>query len=54
MYGKVGVIWIYLLFHFKTDRKLKILIHDSVGVKMLKSMLLGVALSGFEELFDSF
>ena len=34
-----GAIWLYLPFHFYTDRKLKVSIHDSVGVK---SMLLGV------------
>ena len=55
--GRVGVIWVYgvirvyLLFRFKTDRKLKISIRDSVGVKIYAFRS---SLSGVEELFDNF
>ena len=45
------VIWVYLLFRFKTDRKLKISIHDSVGVKIYAFRS---SLSAVEELFDNF
>ena len=45
-----GVIWVYLLFRFKTDRKLKISIHDSMGVEIYARS----SLNGVEELFDNF
>ena len=46
-----GVIWVYLLFRFKTDRKLKISIHASVGVEIYAFRS---SLSGVKELFDNF
>ena len=46
----MGVIWIYLLFRFLTDHKFKILIHDSMGVKIYAFRS---RLSGVEELFDN-
>ena len=46
-----GVIWVYLFFRFLTDLKLKISIHDFMGVKIYTFRS---SLSGVEELFDNF
>ena len=45
------VIWVSLHFWFETDHKLKISIHDSVGVKIY---VFRSSLGGVEELFDNF
>ena len=46
-----GVIWLYLLFRFLSDRKLKFSIHDSAGVEVY---IFRSCSSGVEELFDNF
>ena len=45
------VIWVYLLFRFLSDRKLKFSIHNSVGVEIY---IFRSSLSVVEELFDNF